>query len=106
MSSYKVDNPQHGRDCEHPSGGQQGPPVTDTMLCITPLFCFVPAVALPGPPGPPGQPGLPGSRNLVSMLYSSHTTLDRLTSDSGDSVLELELSNRGWRCSSVDRLFS
>lgn len=35
---------------------------------ITSLFCFLLAVALPGPPGPPGQPGIPGSRNLVSIV--------------------------------------
>ena len=37
---------------------------------VTSLFCFVLAVAIPGPPGPPGQPGLPGSRNLVSIIIS------------------------------------
>lgn len=41
-----------------------------SVLFVTSLFCFVLAVALPGPPGPPGQPGLPGSRNLVSITVN------------------------------------
>lgn len=77
-----MDSPQHRRDLEHASGGQQGRPVADTMLYATSLFFLLPAVALPGPPGPPGQPGLPGSRNLVSILGSHHSTLGRFTSDS------------------------